>query len=242
MEIRALYKNTEVIPFEESPKVAGASNHSLRNFDASLRRRTWFMAFSNYYHAENKGAYIAEWSPFMEFGKNLLSDYDESEMNQFYNFMAYCLHTYMKFRKKISPPMKKIEQRNIQRDIGDEFIWWAEDWFTSDRLNAVVDKSEAFLAWTDTFPEHIKKNIKMKTFTSRLALYCQYMGWKYNPPEMLKTSSEQERGEIRLFRDGKNTYCFYISTDSEIEPSVPAPLEKSDIEGFTDRVEETPPF
>jgi hypothetical protein len=202
--------------------------------------------------AENKAAYISEWSPFMEFGKNLIADYTETEMNQFYNFMAYCLHTYMKFRKKISPTMTKIERRNIQREIGDEFIWWADDWFTEDKLNATIDKTEAFESWTDTFPDHIKKNIKMKTFTSRLSLYCQYRGWKYNPPEMLKTASEKERGEIRLFKDGKNIYCFYISTvdpDSSAATgntgaSAPAPLSEKSSEDTFDRMnnEDKPPF
>jgi hypothetical protein len=158
----------------------------------------------------------------------------------------------MKFRKKISPPLKQIERRNIQRDIGDDFIWWADDWFTEDRLNVTVDKTEAFAAWTDTFPDHIKKNVKMKTFTSRLSLYCQYREWKYNPPEMLKSPSEKERGEIRLFKDGKNVYCFYISTvpaavsspdASTGDSSAPAPPEDKHEGEIFDRVnDEKPPF
>jgi hypothetical protein len=220
MEVRALYQNTTVIPFEQSPKVCGASNHGIRNFDASLRRRTWFAAFSSYYHPENKQKNLAESSPFTEFGKNLISDYTPEEMNRFYNFMAWCLHTYLKFRKRIQPPMESIERRNLQRIITDDFLWWAEDWFSRTRLNVNISKEEAFDAYKSKQSKRVADSIKMKTFTQRLQWWCEYHGYTYNPPELLKTESERNRNDIREYRNGEDVYCFHIRTD-DFKPDMP---------------------
>jgi len=215
MEVRALYRNTEVIPYEESPKCGFTSNHGIRNFDSSLRRRTWFIAFSSYYHPEDKMKGMSERSPLTEFGKNLLSDYTPEEMNKFYNFMAQCLQTYLQFRERVQPPMDAIERRNIQRSIGDDFIWWADDYFSADKLNCNIDRNQVFEDYKATLPEKIAKVIKTRTFKSRLLQYCQFKGYIFNPEELLKSPTEKERNEIREYREGSDIYCFHIRTDNE---------------------------
>jgi hypothetical protein len=246
MEIRALYKNAEVIPFKEAPKMGGSSNFSLKDIDGAIQRRMWFMAFASYYHYKSKTSKMGEWSPYLEFGKNLLSDYSEAEMNQFYNFMAYCLQTYIKFGEKISPPMLKIEKRNLINNIGENFILWADEWFTDDKLNTLVDRKEALINWKED-PEYGIKNATMKTFTQKMILYCQLREWTYTPSEMLKSPSEIEHRAVRQYRNGENIYCFYIDTTGEptatpVESSQPAPLEKNDADKFIDRVEDEPPY
>lgn len=231
MEVRAMYRDTEVVSFEESPKVAGTSNHGLKGFDSSLRRRTWFMAFCDYYHPENRMQQIAERSPLTEFGKNLITDYTDDEMNRFYNFMAWCLHTYMKFRHRIQPPMEAINKRNIQRAIGDEFIWWADEYFTDDKLNATIDKDEALDNYKQTLPEKYR-DIKMNTFKSRLIQYCSYHGYIYNPVELLQSETELKRNDIRKSVDNKSTYCFHIRTSAV---SAPAPVINNIGENDIDR-------
>ncbi len=228
MTVRALYRNTEVIEYEDSPKCGFTSNHGIMNFDASLRRRTWFIAFSSYYHPEDRNLGLSERSPLTEFGKNLIIDYTPEEMNRFYNFMATCLHTYLRFRQRILPPMEAIERRNIQRAIGDEFIWWANDYFTEDRLNVNIPKEEAFLAYKETLPKKIAENIKMATFKTRLMQWCQYMSegrrkYTFNPEDLLKTETERSRRDIREFRDYKDVYCFHIRTIDD-SASAPAPF------------------
>ncbi len=41
MVVNAKYVASYTIDFKDSPKVVFTSNHAIRNFDASLRRRTW---------------------------------------------------------------------------------------------------------------------------------------------------------------------------------------------------------
>lgn len=210
MEVRALYSNKIVLDFQDSPKFGATSNHAVGNFDASLRRRTWFTAFCNYYHTEDKLRGVEERSPRTEFGKNLIIDYDKEEMNKFYSFMAYCLHTYLKFRVRINPPMDSIEKRNIQRVLGDEFIYWAEDYFTDDKLNVDLEKTELFEAYKKTMPQKFADMVKMRTFKEKLQLYCEFKGYVFNPTELLITEAEKDRNEIRKYRDNKDLYFFHI--------------------------------
>lgn len=214
-EVRSLYSDTQIIPFDEAPKLSFTSNHGIKKFDSSLRRRTWFSAFSDYYHPEDRTMGIMERSPYTEFGKNLLSDYTPEEMNKFYNFMTQCLHVYLKFRCRINPPMESIEKRTIQREITDEFIWWAEEWFTPERLNCNQDKQVAYDAYQQTMPEKFRGSLKMNTFKERLRLYCRFASNKekeyiFNPVDLFKTETERKRDDIREYRDGKDVYCFHV--------------------------------
>lgn len=218
MTVNAKYQNAFVLDYKDSPKVAFTSNHGIKNFDASLRRRTWFTAFSSYYHPEDPMKGLKERSPYTEFRKNLITDYTPAEMNKFYNFMMQCLQAYLKFRVRIQPPMDQIEKRNIQRAITDEFIWWAEDYFNEERLNTLVNKHEAFEAYKATLNEKVAKMIKINTFKTRLIQFCQYKEWIFNPEYLLKSESERERNEIRVKEGNEDKYFYYISSYPVVDP------------------------
>lgn len=212
MTVNAKYAPAFTIEYKDSPKVAFTSNHAINKFDASLRRRTWFVAFSDYYHPEDPSRGLSERSPLTEFGKNLISDYTPQEMDDFYTFMFNCLSVFMKLRTRIQPPMDKIEKRNLQRAITDEFLYWAEDYFTPGRLNCLINKHDVFEDYRASLPKKYAELIKLKTFSRRLYLLCQYKKWRFNPSELLLTPSDQDRGEIHRKEDGKDVYYWYIDT------------------------------
>lgn len=214
MIVNAKYAPAFTLEFRESPKVAFTSNHAINKFDASLRRRTWFTAFSDYYHPEDPMRGLTERSPYTEFGKNLIDQYNEDEMNDFYNFMFNCIRVFKKLRVRIQPPMDKIERRNLQRAITDEFMWWAEDFFTKDNLNCLVNKHDAFERYKETLTRKAAELIKMNTFTKRLKLFCDYKEWVYNPEALFQNMSESDRARKELHRkeDGRDTYYFYVDT------------------------------
>lgn len=232
-EYRSLYSDTAVIPFEKSPKMAITSNHSIMKFDNSLRRRIWFVAFSDYYHPEAKPSGQQERSPYTEFGKNIPDDYTEDEMNNFYNFMINCMSTYMRFRQRINPPMEAIERRTIQQKITEEFIWWCDEYFTPDRINVSVDRQEAYDAFQQTIPAKYRDSLKMNTFKERVRLYCSYISsekteYIFNPPDVFRTETERKRGDIREYKDGKDVYCFHIRRiDHSDNGNTPETLEST---------------
>lgn len=212
MVVNPKHRDAFILDFKDSPKVAFTSNHAIKKFDASLRRRTWFTAFTDYYHADDPMRGLKERSPYTQFGKNLIQDYTEEEMNGFYNFMLNCIVVWHKLHVRIQPPMKQIEKRNLQRAISDEFIWWCEDYFTEDRLDCLVNKHDAFEDYKSTLNKKIAENIKIRTFKTKLMLYCEYKEWTFNPPELLTTDSERARNDIRKKEDNRDVYYFYIDT------------------------------
>ena len=223
MVVNPKYVAAFTIDFKDSPKVIFTSNHAINGFDASLRRRTWFTAFSDYYHADDMQRGLKERSPYTEFGKNLISDYTPEEMNEFYNFMFNCLSVWMKIHTRIQPPMKAIDKRILQRALSDEFLFWAEDYFTDDKLNTLVDKQETFEAYKATLNPKFAAMIKMKKFKQKLIQYCTYRDWKFNPDRLLTTVSEKERNDIHRKVNGEEHYYFYIDTTGESDADVQVP-------------------
>jgi hypothetical protein len=218
MNVRALYKNPVTIPYDQSPKLGASSNHAPNNFDGPLKRRFWFTGFCDYYHGEDSIAGLKEFSPYTEFGKNLLIDYSEKEMNEFYNFMAQCMHTYLKFRQRINPPMDMIEQRILRRELTEEFIFWAEDFFQPDKLNRNVDSIEIFEAYKTTMPEQYAKHAKLSKLKEKLITFCRFKKWVFNPPHLLATETEKARNVIRGYQQGKDIYYFHIAAPGEAPP------------------------
>lgn len=200
------------IPYSDSPKIGITSNHAVRNFDDSLRRRLWFVGFCDYYHVGNKSKGIQERNMRSEFGKNLIDDYTPEEMNKFYNLLVYALYTYLKLDRKIEPPMTQIEQRNLQNIMGDDFIYWAEEYFTDDKLNKNLVQKTAYEEYKSTLPGSDQKFFKPKRFRQLLETFADYKGWQFNPEDLMKSKSEKERNEIREYLDGKNIYCFHYRT------------------------------
>lgn len=221
MVVNPKYVSSFTIDFKDSPKIIFTSNHAIRNFDASLRRRTFFCAFSDYYHAENPSTGLPERTPASEFGKQLIYDYDDKEMNHYYNFCFQCLSTWMRYRRKVQPPMKSIERRNLQRIIGDEFIWWADEWFSPDRLDCEVDKHLAFEAYRSTLSQAAQNQIKLTSFMNKVRDFCLYKDWEFTPDRVLATETEKQRKEIRRKVDGKDVYYFYIDSHPNTEESYP---------------------
>lgn len=212
-----------VIPFEESPKIVYTSNHAMKKFDSSLRRRTWFTAFSDYYHAEDPDNRIRERTPYEEFGKNLIDDYDHDEMNEFYTFMLTCLQMYLRFRERINPPMEAIERRNLQRRITDEFIDWADE-YLEDKLNQLFDRNDAYEAYKQQLSRSSEKFVSAQGFRQRLEDYCRYKGYTFMPLRMLRSESDAKRKVINRKENGVNKYYFYISDkpeDREEEDDLP---------------------
>ncbi len=200
------------LDYSESPKIAFTSNHAIRNFDASLNRRIWFAAFSDYYHSDSGMRKLKDRSPFTKFHKNLIQDYSEEEFNHFFNYMLNCLQQWKKIGNRIQPPMKQVLQRTLQKEMGDDFLWWAEDYFYDQHINVLVDKQEAFDAYRKTLSKAASDMIKAQTFKRKLMTFCIYKDWIFNPTMLLLSQTEKKRNDIRLCRDGHDSYYFYIDT------------------------------
>lgn len=222
MEINAKYADKITLDYAHSPKVSFSSNHAISNFDGSLKRRTWFAAFSNYYHSEDEEKGLTHRSPDMEFKRTLIQDYGPEDMNRFYNFMLDCIVVWKQYRERIQPCMRSIEQRNLKKAMTQEFLNWAEDYFTDERLNQLLETASVFGDYKQTLPKAIAENMKPTSFKRKLQLFCQYKEWVFNPQSLMLTKSERDRCDIRRKVMGQDRYYFYIdaSRDGEVQPGV----------------------
>ncbi|NOU19403.1 MAG: toprim domain-containing protein [Bacteroidales bacterium] len=222
MEVEPKFVNKYTIDYEESPKIGISSNHPVRNMDPSLKRRLWFVGFSDYYHPEERSTGTKERTMLTEFGKNLIKDFTNDEMSKYYNLMCWCLNFYLKFHEKVNPPMDDIEKRNLQGLLGDEFIDWARDYFTVEKLNIDLNKENAFTDYKERFTEKDRRFLKATKFKQRLKLYAEYCGYIFNPQDLMCSQTEIQRNDIRKHVDGKDVYCFHYRTnDFKTTPEQP---------------------
>lgn len=206
-------KDEFIIPMTKAPKFAFTSNHAISRFYGSLRRRIQFCGFSDYYHSENPETGLKENSPKIEFGRNLLFDYNDEDMNTFYNFMLQCVQLYLRYGL-IEADMGDIEKRQKENKIGMDFIDWADNYF-EDRLDQDINKEAAFIAYKDSLSKYGSGYVKKNTFTKKLIWWCEIRGYEYNPSWYMenKSMTERKRNEVR-FTDayGNQCYGFYISS------------------------------
>ncbi len=207
-------KNTSefVIPFDKAPKFAFTSNHAIKKFDDSLRRRIQFVSFSDYYHSANSESGLKERSPRTEFGRDLLKQYDDRDWNMFYNFMLQCVVAYMRYGL-IDPDMPDINARIRKAQIGLDFLDWADDYF-DDKFNKILDDEVCYLAYKAALSRKEESWAKKKTFTKKVIGWCEIRGYSYNPDWFMerRSDTERKRGKLNLFdTTGQQRYGgFYI--------------------------------
>lgn len=215
LQVNPKNKDEFVIPYDRSPKFAFTSNHAIRRFEGSLRRRIQFVSFSDYYHSENPNINLKGRSPRSEFGRDLLKDYTEADMNTFYNFMLQNVRTYMRMGL-VEPDMPDIELRQKRAAIGEVFGDWADGWLES-KCDADIDRNEAFANLTDYCSRlRIRNAVKLNLFTKKVKIWCEIRGYVYNPDWWINTlsPSDQKRKLKRVTDDitkEKHEY-FYIQT------------------------------
>ena len=158
----------------------------------------------------------------MEFKRTLIQDYGTEDMNRFYNFMLDCIVVWKQYRERIQPCMRSIEQRNLKKAMTQEFLNWAEDYFTDDRLNQLLETAAVFGDYKQTLPKAIAENMKPTSFKRKLQLFCQYKEWVFNPQALMLTKSERDRCDIRRKVMGQDRYYFYIDAarDGEVQAGV----------------------
>ena len=226
------------LDYKESPKICFTSNHAISRFDDSLNRRIWFAAFSDYYHSDSKERGLKLRSPRTEFGKDLIDQYTPEEMNHFYTFMLNCISAWHKIHERVQPPMDDIMKRTIAAAIGDDFLWWAQEWFTDSRLNTNVEFKTAYDACKDALSRRASDFMNSRRFKDKLIKFCTYMDWEYNPRDVLKTASDRQNNRITAKMNNEVKYYFYVRTPDGIgpEPESPEPGGAGEIS------EDNPPF
>jgi hypothetical protein len=234
------------LSYEDSGKMGITSNFELPKQDSSTVARLLNGGVSDFYHERTKSNnYNETRTPLTRFGRRLYDDFNSHEWNQFYNVIAYAIQLYLRF-DKIQPPMENLEKRQARREMAsglgrdEEFFHWANHYFQTCKIGETPEYSDADVGYFNTYiirenafenfkqilSDSQKKTYKSNKFKTHLVAFCEYYGYKFNPPELCVGGESEGSRRIMRSIDGKTRECFYISTS----PQLPLPPGDNEIE------------
>lgn len=164
-------KNKDAIKldFYQSPKILITTNYAINGSGNSHERRKWELELAQHYNVKH--------TPYDEFGKMLLDDFDQDEWLRFDNYMVSNLQKFLKMNFA-NPELKNLKTRKFITSTSFEFHEWAEDKENTAIKKARVSKSELFDDFVEEYTDY-KKWLRKKTFQSWLKQYAKYKDISY---------------------------------------------------------------
>lgn len=213
MVINPKFKESYVIPYKDSPKLAITTNYAPNKSDKSTMGRLLFIAFSDYYHVMGGGNdYAEDRNPFTDLGLRLMDEqYSEDNWNFDFNFLVDCLQFYLSTIEdnvKLDCPLENIIKRMRKQEMGEAFEDWATAYFAPDgpNVNCLVVREKM----TQDF-QLANRNSKYgsRAISKALKAFCEFNGYRLNPEE---AGPRDRKGRFIRKIDGESKECYYIQT------------------------------
>lgn len=211
---------------DDTPKIYLTTNHSINGDSGSHKDRKFELAFSDYYNAFHK--------PIDDFGFNFFSEWDETQRNLFFNFMARCQQLYFYAQAHgwgvsgsglVQGPIERLELRAYRQFMGEVFLTWADEYFgmgddidqdevSNNNINRRIPRSELY----GDFMEHNKTQLKFVNphrFKKDVIAYCKYRQLRFNPHKGMKEGKpiDDKSGGVEYFTIANAKY----STPEELK-------------------------
>ena len=157
------YKGKDSIKLDvtESPKIIITTNYTIQGDSASFNARKYEVEMSSYFN-EN-------FTPVMEFGHELFTDWDEMEWARFDNYMMECVKIYLN-TGLIDMPVTNLAFRKLIDDIGIECFHYFETLERNEWIN-VKNMYDNFMI---AYPEMHKEKFKQNKLTINVKKYAKY--------------------------------------------------------------------
>jgi len=157
----------------DPPKFLLTTNHAINGDDASTIRRQYYLAFSDWYNLHRK--------PTDDFGRRLFDDWNDQQWMLFYNFVACCIQTYLRFGLAYEIPKLDLYKRRLRQSIGENFLEWADLFYAKDaHVNEKLPKLRVHEHFLYHYPEE-KKYCNIRSFKKKLIKYAAYRDLTFNP-------------------------------------------------------------
>ena len=212
-------RHSYVIPFTQSPKFVLATNYVLSRHDPSTEGRIWQLPFSDYYHVKTPNNDYQETRTIRDdFGMELMgTEYSEHDWQLDFAFMLQCVQFHLslpKGKRRILPPLNRIERREQLVSVGKDFKQWADDYFSEESGNVdTMIKVEKVLA---DFTNETKFVWIPRILKQHLTEYCKFADHLHclNPASITK---KEKDGEQWRQRDENSNLKYYYYVQSEKE-------------------------
>jgi len=199
------------IPKHKTPKIYISTNHGLNETDGSTRDRMVKLAFSDYYNEFHR--------PIDDFKLRFFDEWEVSQWNLFYNFMANCLKLYFQFGRVIPAPSERLELRRLRQLMGEAFKDWAESYYVEKdetnlqhiNLDCEIPKDEVYKNFCDRCPQQVKF-VNIGLFKKKIRYFSEFKGYKLNPGRPYK--KQNWGGDIK-----KGGIEYFIVTTKLYQPS-----------------------
>ncbi len=162
------------IPFSKSPKIIITTNYAIKGKGNSFERRKWELEFKQFY--------TKEFTPQVEFGRLLFSEWDDDEWCRFDNYMIHNLQSYMN-TGLIKSTFVNLGIRKLSAETCHEFIEWCglignntiDDKLKKDEFLYKHQLYDDFVEDNPDFGPKAKMTISRTTFYKWLISYGLYM-------------------------------------------------------------------
>ena len=146
-------KDAIKIPFSKSPKVAITTNYAIKGRGNSFARRKWELEFAQFY--------TKDFTPLVEFGKLLFTEWDEDEWCAFDNYMIENVMFYLT-KGLIKGNFKNQTVRNLGADTSHEFVEWCglfDNEYKNEliRFDEKIYKNELYMDFIQDNPDFAPK-------------------------------------------------------------------------------------
>lgn len=159
-------------PFHLSPKIYITTNHALNGDGSSFNDRLWKIAFSDFYNDKHK--------PIDDFGVLFFDDWDFEQWNLLWNLLAECVQLYLQYGV-VQAPSDRIENRQLRQFIGEEFIGWAEEYYSNlEHLDVRIPRKQIYDAFLEYAPEQ-RRWTSSTIFKKKIMKFCDWKGFLFNP-------------------------------------------------------------
>lgn len=198
---------------KQTPKLYFSTNHAILGEGNSFERRQFFIAFSDFYNRHH--------FPVYDFGANFFDEWDNRQWNLFFNFMAQCIRCYFRYGL-VEAPRERLEMRRMRQQIGEEFLQWADEYFSfdesqggfvyNDKIDLDIPRKELYQDFLDNHPTQ-KRYVTPTRFKKKFKTYCTYRGAVYNPHNFF------DKEETVCGADNKSNGVEYFTLHAIIIPS-----------------------
>jgi len=178
-------KRFDVLP----PKFIITTNHALNGEGSSYDRRQYVLSFSDYFNRERT---VGD-----EFGGQFFHEWDNVQWNLFYNWMATCIQTYLRYGMNYEIPKQALTRRKLRQKIGEKFLDWATLMYSPEGgvfLNRKVEKEYACEKYLQAYSTE-RKYVDVRKFKEKLLLFAEYAGYEINPIQAGKDGRIKSNGQ-----------------------------------------------